>query len=122
MQKPDLINTAHMLIFNKIDNKVNVSINDSLIFTSGLISDNPELDIRVDLTPFIKDGSETLRIDLYNGQAPYVDQLDPYWEVRYDLILNQEIADFDHAFEKNNAVGLVYTNEYQINEWWILDE
>ena len=111
-----------MLIFNKIDNTVNIFINDSMIFTSGLISDNPELDLRVDLTPFIIEGSEKLRIELYNGQEPYDDQIDPYWEVRYDLILSDELADFDHAFEKNNAIGLVYTNEYIISEWWILDE
>jgi len=114
-----IIESEHMFVFTKIDNKVDVFINDSLIFSSGLILNSPELEVRVDLTPFIEDGSERLKLQLYNGQEPYTDQLDPSWELRYDLILNGQIADFDHLTEKNNALGMVYQTTYIINEWWI---
>jgi len=114
----DIPESEHMVVFTKIDNTVKLFVNDSLIFSSGLIPNSPELDLRVDLTPFIKDGSEKIRIELYNGHEPYTDQLDPSWELRYDLILNGEIADFDHLIENNNALGMVYQNEYLVNEWW----
>ena len=118
----EIMNWKHMLVFTKIDNNVKVLVNDSLVFSSGLIPDSPELDLRVDLTPFVKDGTEKLKIELYNGQEPYADQLDPFWELRYDLILNGEISDFDHVLEKNNALGLVYQSEYLVSEWWSVEK
>lgn len=112
----------YILAFNKVDNKVDVFINDSLIYTSGFIGYSPELDLQVDFGQFIKNGNEVLRIELYNGYEPYDDQIDPLWEVRYDLIIEGEIVDFIHEYGDDNGIGKVFETQYKINEWTDLNE
>lgn len=108
---------GYILALSKIDNSVNVYIEDSLVFASGTIHESPEVDFQLDLTQFIKDESETLRIELFNGVEPYNSQIDPYWEIRYDLIIDGEIVDFVHEYGDDNGIGLVYENSYVISEW-----
>lgn len=107
----------YLLSFTQIDNSVNVYMDDSLIFTSGTIHSSPEIDFEIDFTQFVTDGSETLRIELYNGVEPYDQQVDPLWGVRYDLIIKGKIVDFVHEFGDDNAIGKVYESSYVINEW-----
>ncbi|MEQ9402704.1 MAG: hypothetical protein RIM99_03885 [Cyclobacteriaceae bacterium] len=109
--------SGYILAISKIDNNVNVYVEDSLIFTSGTIHNSPEVDFQIDLSQFIKDGSETLRIELLNGVEPYDQQIDPYWEIMYDLIIDGEIVDFIHEYDDDNAIGKVYENSYLIKEW-----
>lgn len=109
--------TGYFLAISKVDNAVKVFVNDSLIFDSGTIHESPEVDFELNLTPLIVDGSETVKIELWNGVEPYHEQADPLWELRYDLIKDGEIIDFIHEFGDDNAIGLVYENSYIINEW-----
>lgn len=112
-----LQDSKYILAFAKVDNTVNVYVNDSLIYTSGFIGHSPELDLKVDLGQFIADAEDRIRIELFNGYPPYDDQIDPLWEVRYDLIINGEIVDFIHEYADDNGIGKVYENEYIIGEW-----
>lgn len=108
---------GYILSISEVDNSVNVYVEDSLIFASGTIHSSPEVDFKIDLSPFVKDGSEKLKIELYNGVEPYEPQVDPLWELRYDLIVNGEIVDFVHEFGDDNGIGKVYENTYILGEW-----
>ncbi|MEP5613495.1 MAG: hypothetical protein ABJP45_14680 [Cyclobacteriaceae bacterium] len=119
---PDNSSADYLLSFTQIDNSVKVYMEDSLIFTSGTIHSSPEIDFEIDFTQFVEDGSETLRIELYNGVEPFDQQVDPLWGVRYDLIIKGNIVDFVHEFGDDNAIGLVYENSYVINEWIDVEE
>lgn len=115
--KSEKTDANYIVALSKIDNNVNIYVNDSLIFKSGTIHDSPEVDFEVDFSAYINDGSETLKIELWNGVEPYNEQIDPLWEVMYDLIIDGEIVDFIHEYGDDNAIGVVYENTYVINEW-----
>lgn len=115
--KVDGSGASYIVALSKIDNNVNIYIEDSLIFKSGTIHDSPEVDFQVDFSDYIKDGTETLKIELWNGVEPYNEQIDPLWEVMYDLVIDGEIVDFVHEYGDDNALGVVYENSYIINEW-----
>lgn len=106
-----------VLAITEVDNSVRVFIDDSLVFSSGTIHSSPEVDFKIELNPFIKDGTEELKVEVYNGVEPYEPQHDPLWEIRYDLIYNGEIVDFIHEFGDDNKIGLVYENVYILEEW-----
>lgn len=108
---------GYILAISEVDNAVKVFMNDSLIFSSGTIHSSPEVDYQIDLTPMIKDGSEVLRVELWNGVEPYEPQIDPIWEIRYDLVINGEIVDFIHEYDDDNTIGKAYENSYVISEW-----
>ncbi|MFY0608072.1 MAG: hypothetical protein JXR10_15235 [Cyclobacteriaceae bacterium] len=113
---PKTIPNGYRLVFSKIDNKVNVYIDDELIYTSEAIHKNPELDIEIDLTPYIKAPMSILKIDLFNGEEPYHDQLDPAWEVRYEIFYGAELLDFIHEIDDNNLLGKVLEISYVLKE------
>ncbi|WP_420317638.1 hypothetical protein [Ekhidna sp.] len=108
---------GYMIAITEVDNSVSVFVEDSLIFTSGTIHSSPKVDFKVDLTQFVVNGNETVRVELYNGIEPYNPQHDPKWEVRYDLIIDGEIVDFVHEFGDDNAIGKVWETEYNLAEW-----
>lgn len=107
----------YLLSISEVDNSVNVYVEDSLIFASGTIHSSPEVDFSIDFTDFIKDGSETLKIELFNGVEPFEPQVDPLWEIRYDLLINGEIVDFVHEFGDDNTIGKAFEIQYVIDEW-----
>lgn len=107
----------YLLAINKIDNNVFVYVDDSLIYTSGTIHKSPEVDYQVDFSQYITDGSETLKVVLFNGLEPYNEQVDARWEISYDLILNGEIVDFVHEYDDDNTIGQAYEMSYVINDW-----
>lgn len=105
------------LLLTKIDNKVMVYVNDSVIFTSPKIESSPDLSFNVDLSSFISSPSDEIKLELYNGNEPYIDQEDPLWEVRYELTINNEIVDYRNESGKNNKIGLVFQKIYKVSEW-----
>ncbi|WP_425392916.1 hypothetical protein [Ekhidna sp.] len=108
---------GYLIAISEIDNSVSVFVEDSLIFTSGTIHSSPKVDFQIDLTQFIENGNEKVRVELYNGVEPYNPQHDPKWEVRYDLIIDGEIVDFVHEFGDDNAIGKVWETTYDLSEW-----
>ena len=116
-KEEEVATSDYLLAINKIDNNVFVYVNDSLIYTSGTIHKSPEVDFQVDFSQFITDGSETLKVVLFNGVEPYNDQVDARWEISYDLILNGEIVDFVHEYDDDNTIGHAFEMSYVISEW-----
>ncbi|MEP1035444.1 hypothetical protein [Ekhidna sp.] len=116
-KKERVSSSDYLLAINKIDNNVFVYVDDSLIYTSGTIHKSPEVDFQVDFSQFITDGSETLKVVLFNGLEPYNEQVDARWEISYDLILNGEIVDFVHEYDDDNTIGHAYEMSYVINDW-----
>ena len=113
----ELNSSEYLLNFKRIDNLAKVYIQDSLIYSSPIVHGNPEIDYMIDFSEFIVDGSETLKIQLFNGKAPFDYQEDPHWEIRYYLIIKGEIVDFTHEIGDDNALGKVFEYTYTINEW-----
>ena len=115
--KDQTSNQKYLLSISEVDNSVKVYVEDSLIFSSGTIHSSPEVDFQIDFAQYITDESETLKIELYNGVEPFEPQVDPLWEIRFDLVINGEIVDFVHEFGDDNGIGKVYEISYLINEW-----
>ena len=55
------------ITFSKIDNRVYTFVNDELVFDSQFIDGNPDLNLSLDLNPFLKKGTNVIKIQLENG-------------------------------------------------------
>ena len=110
------LNSDYILNLKKVDNLAKVYINDSLVYTSQIVHGNPEVDYYFDFSAFIKDGSEILKIELFNGEAPYQVQDDQHWEIRYYLIIKGENIYFTHESGDDYRIGKVYVEEFLIND------
>ena len=53
----------YKIVFRKIDNRVLLHVDDSLIYDSGTIGDNPELEIEFFLTKYVEEGKSEIRIE-----------------------------------------------------------
>ena len=115
--KEQELQAKYLLAISEIDNRVNVLVNDSLIFDSGTIHNSPEVNFKIDLTPYVITGDEEVKLKLLNGLEPYEPQADAQWEVRYDLIVDGEIVDFVHEYDDDGRIGEVFETTYIINEW-----
>jgi len=103
----------YLVDISVIDNKANVYINDSLIYTSGTVDGNPEVNIQIDLSSLITTGEKTLKIELLNGLEPYHAQDDAKWGLDYDLVVGGEIVDFVSEHGEDNTIGKVFEYNYQ---------
>lgn len=79
-------------VFFNIDNKVFVYVNDSLAYESDLIYDNPKLNIPVELTSFLKPGSNKVQIKLWNEGCDGCHY--NFWYIRYELYEADEVIDY----------------------------
>ena len=104
------------LNFEKIDNQVNILIDDTLVYTSGVIDDNPELELSVDLKQFIDSNSKAFTIQLINGdpENPYVEDL--HWEIRFEVMKDDQPVDFVWEFADDAETGEVLSLTYQLDE------
>ncbi|MEQ6120395.1 hypothetical protein [Reichenbachiella sp. MALMAid0571] len=102
--KSHLFNKIHSgtyIVFYNIDNAVNLYVNDSLAFESGVIYGNPNLDLEFGLLRFLKKGKNLIKIELLNGDC---DNCEPTpWEIRYELIQNEEVLEF--VYESSQGQG-----------------
>lgn len=103
-------------IFDKIDNKVEILVNDSIVYTSGTIDNNPNLegDYEIYLGNFLTKAEDIVLIRVYNGHEPYENEKDEHWEIKY--VLNEGSAEYDYVWEygDDNAIGLVFEEEYKL--------
>ncbi len=109
--------TEYALTFSKVDNRVNVFVGDSLIFDSQNIDQSPELEFTVSLSDYLSTANKNIKVILYNGHPPYTAEVDPLWEVRFELFRNQEELDFFHESGNNNALGKVLEIEIDLNNY-----
>jgi hypothetical protein len=116
-EEPAVETSDFYLKFTKVDNIAHVYIDDSLIYKSEYtLGGANEVAYEVDISSYI-DNSKKLKVVLYNGVEPYDEQVDTYWEIMYDLILDGEVVDFIHEQEQENTVGIAFESEYVIDEW-----
>ncbi len=106
---------SYKIVFRKIDNKALLFVEDSLIYDSGTIAGNPDLEVEIFLTDYVKRGQIEIRIDSYNGVEPY-NQADSHWELVYDIYKNDEIIDFVREANDNGDVGKVFEEFHFLDE------
>ena len=108
--------TDYEITFSKIDNRAYVFINDELIFDSQFIDGNPELNLSLNLSPFLKKGNNLLKVQLENGSNLNAFINDTYWTIRYEIFENGESYDYAYESSKNGKAGLiVYEKEHIIS-------
>ena len=109
-QTPD-----YNIIFSKIDNRVYTFVNDELVFDSQFIDGNPDLNLSLDLNPFLKKGTNVIKIQLENGSILNAFIVDTHWTIRYEIFENAESYDYGYESSKNGKTGLiVYEKEHNI--------
>ncbi len=81
-------------LFSKIDNRVYAFVNDELVFDSQFIDGNPELNLSLDLNPFLKKGTNVIKIQLENGSILNAFIVDTHWAIRYEIFENGESYDY----------------------------
>ena len=109
-QTPD-----YNITFSKIDNRVYAFVNDELVFDSQFIDGNPELNLSLDLNPFLKKGTNVIKIQLENGSILNAFIVDTHWTIRYEIFENDESYDYGYESSKNGQTGLiVYEKEHKI--------
>lgn len=106
---------SYKIVFRKIDNKVILFVEDSVIYDSGTIAGNPDLEVEIFLTEYVERGQIEIRIDSYNGVEPY-NQADSHWELVYDIYKNDEIIDFVREANDNGDVGKVFEEFHYLDE------
>ena len=103
------------LRFKKIDNQVKVYVLDKpkrLIYDSGIIHKNPDLDIVVNISNFLAKGKHNILVELINdkgnGKNP--------WDIEYELIIDGKISDYVHSKSetRNGNPGSVFSKEHKI--------
>jgi hypothetical protein len=103
------------IAFSKIDNRVYAFVNDELVFDSQFIDGNPELNLSLDLNPFLKKGTNVIKIQLENGSILNAFIVDTHWTIRYEIFENAESYDYGYESSKNGKTGLiVYEKEHNI--------
>lgn len=116
-QTPDYQGTDYTFTFTHIDNKVDILVNDSLVFTSGIIDHNPDLENKFScqIGPFLTPGKDEVTVRLYNAYEPYnVDQNDKHWEIEFVLHKGQKEIDFMWDSKDDFAQGIVFEEKYYL--------
>jgi len=105
----------YKVVFRKIDNRVLLHVDDSLIYDSGTVGGNPDLEIEIFLTKYVEMGKNEILIHGYNGVEPY-NQADSHWELVYDIYINDQIVDFVREANDKGDVGKVFEEVHFLNE------
>ncbi len=104
------------LTFEKIDNRVEVLVEDSLIYNSGLIEGNPELTFKVDVTKHLVKGLNKLTIRVFNGSEYLPDQDDSHWEIRYEINQNGKLFDYIWDDGDEKVIGKVFEMTHYLEQ------
>lgn len=107
----------YVFVFNKIDNKVEIIINDSLVYDSGTLNHNPELKglYNYDISKHLTRERNEVIVRLYNGFAPYPKhQKDKHWEIEYSLFKNGKEYDLMWDVGDDYRTGLVFEEKYYL--------
>lgn len=116
-QKPYTPANGYHLLICKVDNKVKAYVDDSLVFASNSIHGKKEVDIDVNMTPFVKTGEEVIKVELYNGDEPYdIPQNDTRWTIFYEIIIEGELVDFVSETKRDSRLGKVFEMTHTISE------
>lgn len=112
------IDSDFKVVISRIENRAHVYVDDSLIYKSDYhISTKDGVNEQIDIRSYVENGAKKLTVALYNGNEPYKNQTDTYWEIMYDLILDGEVVDFVHEKRNETKLGRVFEAEYVIEDW-----
>jgi len=100
------------LEFDKIDNRVEVFLGDSLIFNSGINRGNRPVQMRVDIPNSLLDYSKELTVKLINAMEGVPPGVDIHWEIRYYLIKGGNLIDSKWTDADDGRVGVVFEKKY----------
>ena len=81
--------------FTKIDNQLvltHLGQQKEVVFDSGVIHYNPDLNIRINITPFVQQNNGHFLVEGFN--APWTNGSP--WEFRYQLLRNGEVMETVH--------------------------
>jgi len=114
--KSEVDHRDYTVVFEKIDNRVELYVNDSLVFDSKSIDGNPELGktMSVFLGHYLTPNDDLIKVKLYNGFEPYQTQDDAHWEIRYMVLEGEEEYDYFWDFGDNNQIGLVLEENFYL--------
>ncbi len=99
--------------FEKIDNRVEVYMGDSLIYDSGIIRKNPKnLQIWVDIDDSLLEYSNELTIKLFNAMEGVPDGADIHWEVKYSIFEGEEVIYWEWYDSNDGKSGIVMEETY----------
>ena len=101
--------------FYKIDNKVEIIVNDSLIYSTGEMKGNPDLEgnLTYKVGHLLTQGRDEVIVRLYNGHEPYSpDKKDQHWEIEYSLFKNGKEYDLMWDEGDDYKTGLVFEETY----------
>lgn len=104
----------YFIKFSKIDNQAKVYVDDSLVITTKLYDENPDLDVRYDLNKFLKKGKNNVRVELLNGSGDWFFEFDSDWEIFYEIFKNNDPIDFMSEDSSEGGLGLVFSFTHEI--------
>ena len=109
---------SYSIEFEKIDNRAEVYLGDSLIYNSGIVRQNPDMLIRINIeSNLIKKGNKNLTVKLINGLDGAKQGDDIHWEIKYFLLKGDEVVDFIWFDGDDGQVGVVFEETYNLDTW-----
>ncbi len=106
-------NGDYHIEFEKIDNRVEVYMGDSLIYDSGIIRKNPKnMQIWVDIDDSLLEYSNELTIKLFNAMEGVPDGADIHWEVKYSIFEGEEVIYWEWYDSNDGKSGIVLEETY----------
>lgn len=108
------ISESYHIEFEKIDNRVEVYVGDSLIYNSGIIRKNPKnLGIWVDIDDtLLEEYSNELTIKLINGMDGSKDGDDLHWEIKFILFKGDDLYEYLWEDADDGRAGVVIEETY----------
>ncbi len=104
----------YFILFSKIDNRAKVYVGDSLIYDSKIIDGTPKLALKVNLNPYLKKGTNKVKIELFNGSGIGFFEHDQHWEIYYEIFEDDHPIDFMSEKSNNGKEGLVFTMNHEL--------
>ena len=102
------------IVFEKVDNQVEIYAGKELLYTSGLIGNNPELNLSYTFKLSDIKGSE-ITIKLKNGVTEDGNESDRHWEIMYELFKNNEPVDYQWESADDYKTGIVFEKTYDLS-------
>lgn len=113
----DYKETDYFIEFYKVDNKVDIIVNDSLVYTTGTIDLNPDLkgNMNFYIGAYLTDKKDEVIVRLNNGYEPYdMEQSDKHWEIEYAIKKNGVEYDYMWDADDDYRVGVVFEKKYYL--------
>lgn len=107
-------NGSYRIVFEKIDNRVEVFIGDSLIYNSGIVRQNPKMELWVNIDDSLLEYSNQLTIKLINGAEGTPDGVDIHWEIKFYIYKGDELIEWDWNDADDGKAGVVFEETYTL--------